>query len=109
MRDFPQSQGYGIEFGERPSSALRAPSPDGGRVSLPTSAEADQALAAPLVQNETQHVTIKPGGSLWALSRELYGAGRHYVILFQANKGQIQDPRLIYPGQVLDAPKQMDN
>ena len=109
MRDFPQSQGYGIEFGERPSSTLRAPSPDGGRVSLPTSAEADQALAAPLVQNETQQITIKPGGSLWALSRELYGAGRHYVILFQANKGQIQDPRLIYPGQVLDAPKQMDN
>ena len=109
MRDFPQSQGYGIEFGERPSSALRAPSPDGGRMSLPTSAAADQALAAPLVLNETQHVTIKPGGSLWALSRALYGAGRHYVILFQANKGQIQDPRLIYPGQVLAAPKQMDN
>jgi nucleoid-associated protein YgaU len=57
----------------------------------------------------TQHITIKPGSSLWALSRELYGAGRHYVILFQANKTQIQDPRLIYPGQVLAAPKQMDN
>jgi nucleoid-associated protein YgaU len=116
MRAFPQAQWYGIELGERPSSALRAPSPDGGRVSViapvkvdRTLKSADEIVPAPLLQNETLQITIKPGSSLWALSRELYGAGRHYVILFQANKGQIQDPRLIYPGQVLAAPKQMDN
>ena len=79
---------------------------------LATAEIAPEPPPAPVVANlpePAQHVTIKPGGSLWALSRVLYGAGRHYVILFQANKGQIQDPRLIYPGQVLDAPKQMDN
>ena len=68
---------------------------------------ADVSTETPV--SPTQKITIKPGSSLWALSRELYGAGSHYVILFQANKAQIQDPRLIYPGQVLAAPKQMDN
>ena len=58
---------------------------------------------------EIPHIVIKPGNSLWALSRELYGAGRYYATLLNANKDKIDDPKLIYPGQVLTAPKQMDN
>jgi nucleoid-associated protein YgaU len=91
-------------LGERPSSALPAPSPSEGRVSLQASLDAEPVLK-PI---ETPQVTIKPGNSLWALSREIYGAGRHYATLLKANRDKIADPKLIYPGQVLATPKNME-
>ena len=54
-------------------------------------------------------VTIQPGNTLWRLSRELYGAGRNYTVIFQANKSQIKNPRLIYPGQILATPEKSGN
>lgn len=44
------------------------------------------------------------GDSLWRISRQLYGAGIRYTQIYEANRGQIRDPDLIYPGQVLVAP-----
>jgi nucleoid-associated protein YgaU len=31
--------------------------------------------------------------------------GWHYTVIFDANKHQIRDPHLIYPGQVFSLPK----
>ncbi|MEO1976708.1 LysM peptidoglycan-binding domain-containing protein [Salipiger profundus] len=49
-------------------------------------------------------VTVQPGHTLWALARDRYGEGMAYVKVFEANRDQIRDPDLIYPGQVFDLP-----
>ncbi|MEM8580898.1 MAG: LysM peptidoglycan-binding domain-containing protein [Pseudomonadota bacterium] len=51
-------------------------------------------------------VTVQPGFTLWAIARENYGDGVQYVRVFEANKAQIRDPDLIYPGQVFSVPQQ---
>ena len=51
-------------------------------------------------------VTVQPGMTLWAISKENYGDGRLYVQVFEANKDRIRNPDLIYPGQVFTVPEQ---
>lgn len=50
-------------------------------------------------------VTVQPGSTLWAISRETYGEGILYVRVFEANRDRIRDPDLIYPGQVFELPE----
>jgi nucleoid-associated protein YgaU len=38
------------------------------------------------------------------LARRTYGEGIRYTTIFEANKNQIKDPDLIYPGQVFALP-----
>lgn len=49
-------------------------------------------------------VTVQPGNSLWRLARQSYGAGTKYVEIYDANRPEIRDPNLIFPGQVLTLP-----
>ena len=49
-------------------------------------------------------ITVQPGHTLWHISRERYGAGERYVIIYRANRSQIRDPDLIYPGQIFSLP-----
>lgn len=49
-------------------------------------------------------VTVQRGDTLWAISRERYGQGILYVRVFEANRDQIRNPDLIYPGQVFSIP-----
>ncbi|MDO6731953.1 LysM peptidoglycan-binding domain-containing protein [Marinovum sp. 2_MG-2023] len=49
-------------------------------------------------------LTVQPGNTLWQIARERYGEGVLYVRVFDANRNQIRDPDLIYPGQVFDLP-----
>ncbi len=49
-------------------------------------------------------VTVQPGNTLWAISRERYGDGLLYVRVFEANADRIRDADLIYPGQVFTLP-----
>ncbi|MEW2913413.1 LysM peptidoglycan-binding domain-containing protein [Leisingera sp. JC11] len=56
---------------------------------------------APLVRA----VTVQKGDTLWAISQEKYGSGFLYVRVFEANRGAIRDPDLIYPGQVFTIPE----
>ena len=49
-------------------------------------------------------VVVQPGNSLWRLARRLYGEGIQYTVIYEANRDQIRNPDLIYPGQVLSAP-----
>jgi nucleoid-associated protein YgaU len=51
-----------------------------------------------------QSVTIGKGVTLWAIAREAYGDPFMYVRVFEANRDQIRDPNLIYPGQVFTLP-----
>lgn len=49
-------------------------------------------------------VVIQPGNNLWTIARRLYGSGVRYTVIYQANRDQIRDPDLIYPGQVFTTP-----
>lgn len=49
-------------------------------------------------------VVVQPGQTLWRLARVAYGRGVRYTVIYLANREQIRDPRLIYPGQTFSMP-----
>jgi nucleoid-associated protein YgaU len=49
-------------------------------------------------------VTVQPGFTLWRIAQERYGDGVMYIQVFEANRDQIRNPDLIYPGQVFTVP-----
>jgi nucleoid-associated protein YgaU len=49
-------------------------------------------------------VDIQPGNNLWRIAQRSYGDGLRYAEIYQANRQQIHDPNLIYPGQVFAVP-----
>jgi nucleoid-associated protein YgaU len=69
------------------------------RVELPFSRE---TVAEAAVANG--HVIVQPGQNLWRLARRVYGSGLRYTVIYQANREQIRDPRMIYPGQTFAVP-----
>jgi hypothetical protein len=50
-------------------------------------------------------VVIQPGDYLWKIARARYGTGARYTLIFDANRAQISDPDLIFPGQVFTLPR----
>ena len=84
---------------------LRVDQVDGGgdvtaRVETPFSREPVRVAAA-----GEEFVIVQPGNSLWRIARRTYGRGLQYSVIYQANREQIRDPDLIYPGQVFEIPK----
>ncbi|HEX9646306.1 MAG TPA: LysM peptidoglycan-binding domain-containing protein [Alphaproteobacteria bacterium] len=49
-------------------------------------------------------VVVQPGNSLWRIARRVYGRGVRHTLIFEANRDQIRDPDLIYPGQIFLVP-----
>ena len=49
-------------------------------------------------------IVVQPGASLWRIAYRAYGEGLRYTVIFQANRDQIRNPDLIYPGQVFTLP-----
>lgn len=70
------------------------------RVELPFAREAVPASAV-----AEGRVVVQPGETLWRLARHAYGSGMRYTVIYQANRDQIRDPRLIYPGQTFAVPE----
>jgi hypothetical protein len=54
--------------------------------------------------NAAGQVIVQPGNSLWRIARRIYGQGLQYTVIYEANRDQIRDPDLIYPGQIFTAP-----
>ncbi|WP_434621467.1 LysM peptidoglycan-binding domain-containing protein [Tabrizicola sp. M-4] len=75
-----------------------------GEAVVEAGAEATAEAAAPAVAPSS--VTVQPGFTLWRIARDTLGEGILYVQVFEANKDQIRDPDLIYPGQVFTIPKE---
>lgn len=68
-------------------------------------ATADAAAAAPaIVMPRKGQIVIQPGNSLWRISRVIYGRGIEYTVIYEANRTQIRNPDLIYPGQIFATP-----
>lgn len=57
-----------------------------------------------LVVAQVPSVIIRKGDNLWRISRRRYGHGVRYTTIYGANKDQIRNPHLIYPGQVFMVP-----
>jgi nucleoid-associated protein YgaU len=53
-----------------------------------------------------QAFIVQPGNSLWRIARRTYGEGLRYTVIYEANRPQIRNPDLIYPGQVFAIPPQ---
>ena len=73
-----------------------------GATVLPDSGSPPSTVVVPKITT----TTVSRGDSLWRLSQNSYGAGTRYAVIYNANKGQIRNPNLIYPGQVFVLPAQ---
>ncbi len=76
----------------------------GGRVARRIEVPFNRAPAIGAL-GEKQIVVVRPGNSLWRIARRTYGKGLQYTLIYEANKAQIRDPNLIYPGQVFTLPR----
>ncbi|MFK4511435.1 LysM peptidoglycan-binding domain-containing protein [Bradyrhizobium daqingense] len=83
----------------KPRSMARTPA----HTTLASASPAEALSGAPAEAGGSR--VISRGDSLWALSRLAYGDGARYAVIFNANRGKIQNPNLIYPGQTFVVPQ----
>ena len=79
------------------ASAKRA-----GQAATPAAAPAAAAEAAPMAKMGEMYKVVR-GDCLWGISEQsnIYGNPYKWPLIFKANKSQIKDADLIYPGQEL--------
>ncbi|MEC5324138.1 LysM peptidoglycan-binding domain-containing protein [Aurantimonas sp. A3-2-R12] len=106
----PLQPGSGT-VGERPASAILQEQ----RSVVATESEVSAAALdvpinrqAPLA-TATGRVIIRKGDTLWRISRDTYGRGSRYTVIYFANGNRIRNPDLIYPGQVFRLPAAQDD
>lgn len=61
----------------------------------------DEVTADPTPEGR---VVVQPGANLWRLARAAYGSGQQFTVIYAANREQIRNPALIFPGQVFSLP-----
>jgi len=86
----------------KPRVMARAPA----ATTVASASPADAISGAPAEAGGNR--VISRGDSLWALSKLAYGDGAHYAVIFNANRGKIHNPNLIYPGQTFVVPRKAD-
>lgn len=78
------------------------------KVVNPTTAEktkvAEQKTRETSSAPKVQTYTVKNGDCLWNIAKKYYGNGAQYTKIYNANKGLLKNPNIIYPGQVLTIP-----
>lgn len=65
---------------------------------------ASNPAPTPLPAPSGNTYTVVPGDTLWGISESYYGTGTEWPRIYQANTGQIANPNLIFPGQILTIP-----
>jgi nucleoid-associated protein YgaU len=85
-------------------AAVAAPGPD-------KKADGSEAPMLPdriakKLRNVENAVIIRPGDTLWHISRRIYGHGMRYTTIYIANQPKIQHPDRIWPGQIFSIPEQ---
>jgi nucleoid-associated protein YgaU len=90
-----------FDYPAQPASASPAApiaaSAGAGQTSTPSPAD-------PVIDS-VQTKRVATGHTLWELSRNYYGDPTRYPVIYEANKWEIHNPNLIYPGQVVVVPK----
>ena len=79
-------------FGSRSREAVEKPA-----------ADAPSAAAQPEPAEAATYV-VQSGDTLWRIAREHYGDGDQYLQIFEANRGVLDSPDQIEPGQSLTLP-----
>jgi nucleoid-associated protein YgaU len=64
-----------------------------------------ERIPVPPATGNSERLVVVFGDSLWNIARAHYGTGFQHTLIYGANKDQIRDPDLIYPGQVFNLPK----
>ncbi len=64
------------------------------------------AASQPGAQQVGRTYTVVSGDSLSKIAQREYGDASKWREIYEANRDKIQDPDLIYPGQVLTIPPQ---
>lgn len=64
-----------------------------------------ERVVVPPGAKDTRRLVVVRGDNLWNIARAHYGQGFHHTVIYGANKEQIRNPDLIYPGQVFSLPK----
>ncbi len=72
---------------------------------VPVGADQDAEGDGGDAPKQLPNVIIRRGDNLWRISQRLYGKGVRYTTIYQANRDQIRDPDLIYPGQIFITPQ----
>jgi nucleoid-associated protein YgaU len=102
--------GNSAPAGAASAEGSTAPSDQQQEVSSPSTGDSTPVAQTPATEDSSpvirtgQSLIIRKGDNLWRVSRRFYGAGRSYTLIYSANRDQIRDPDLIYPGQVLSIP-----
>jgi nucleoid-associated protein YgaU len=63
-------------------------------------------VLSPKLEETTGAVIIRRGDTLWQISRRVYGHGVRYSTIYLANQDQIENPDLIWPGQIFAVPNE---
>ena len=92
---------------DRATLAALAPDEDPaqGPAEADVSASTSPDAAEPAPRPRIASVTVQPGNTLWGIASSRYGDGVLYVRVYDANRSQIRDPDLIYPGQIFVLPE----
>jgi nucleoid-associated protein YgaU len=64
-----------------------------------------ERVLVPPATGDGRRLVVVRGDNLWNIARAHYGDGFRHIVIYGANKEQIRDPDLIYPGQVFSLPK----
>ena len=78
------------------------------RIYLPCDEILNNTWTMPGIEKEeasdTVIYTVSDGDTLWSISEQYYGTGTMWGKLYEANADILQNPKLIYTGQVLILP-----
>ncbi|WP_048647745.1 LysM peptidoglycan-binding domain-containing protein [Nitratireductor soli] len=86
----------------QPAAAPEEPAAGGDK---PGTVAATEPAAAAKLAPVDGSVIIRRGDTLWQISRRVYGRGVRYTTIYLANRGQIENPDRIWPGQVFAVPE----
>ena len=98
--------------GSVPAQATASKRPDPAAARQPQLAAAgttilpDGGSPSAVVVPKIATTTVSRGDTLWRLSQLTYGVGTRYATIYKANREQIRNPNLIYPGQIFVMPAQ---
>ena len=78
------------------------------RIETPFLREEPEAVAAITSASGENVITVQWGHTLWGIAQQHFGEGVAYVQIYEANRDQIRNPDLIYPGQIFTLPERTD-
>jgi len=95
---------------EKQIEDMGKPGPTGWTAATGAAAFVAGTEAGPATLEKLDQYPVKPDQSLWGIAGkpEVYGNPFKWLLLYHANRDQIFDPDLIYPGMILLVPRYKD-